>query len=87
MTTAADGQRRCLPPQIDSVFFADAACTSPIAGATALPGCTIAPTLPPEVTYATHAYPVGDVAAPTLLYTKPAAGDCAVLGAPPSGGS
>ena len=81
--TAADGQRRCLPGgQIDTVLFADAGCSAPIVSASSLPGCTVAPTLPAEVTYGTHAYPVGAAISPAMLYAKSSDGTCSLVGAP-----
>ena len=85
---AADDARRCLPGgQIDTVFFADEACTTPVVSASALPGCTVAPTLPAEVTYGTHAYPVGASVSPAMLYAKGSDGSCALVGPPPAAAS
>ena len=79
---AADGQRRCLPGgPLDTVFYADAACTMPLASASILPGCATEPTLPAEVTYQGHAYPVGAAVTPAMIYTRNG-NDCTVVGAP-----
>ncbi|HEY1586745.1 MAG TPA: hypothetical protein VGH63_13715, partial [Polyangia bacterium] len=81
VAVAADDQRRCLPGgQIDTVFFADAACTMPIISASSLPGCTVPPTLPAEVTYGTRAYPVGASLSPAMIYDKGSDGSCSVIG-------
>lgn len=81
---AADGQRRCLPGgPLDTIFYADAGCTTPMASASVLPGCTTEPTLPAEVTYQGRAYPVGAALAPALLYSG-TSDACAVVGAPSS---
>jgi hypothetical protein len=72
---------------VDTVFFADAACTTPIVSASSLPGCTVAPTLPAEVTYGTHAYPVGASLSPVMLYSKSSDGSCSVVGPPPAAAS
>ncbi|MGZ3427053.1 MAG: hypothetical protein ACXVCV_10415 [Polyangia bacterium] len=81
---AADNQRRCLPGmQVDTVYFADAACTTPVVATSVAAGCATTPMLPPEVTYQGHAYPVGAPASPAMIYDKSADG-CVLFGPPPS---
>jgi hypothetical protein len=81
---AADNQRRCLPGgEVDTVYFADEGCATPIVAASATAGCATAPTLPPEITYQGHAYPVGAPATPAMIYVTEANG-CSLVGPPPA---
>ena len=83
--TAADGARRCLPGSpIDTIYYADAGCTTAMMAMTVLTGCTAAPVPAPEETFQGHAFPVGDALAPAMVYSKSSDGSCALVGPPPS---
>ena len=78
---AADGQRRCLPGgQVDSIYYADPACATPMVSTAARAGCAVAPVLLAEQTIGGHAYPVGASLSPAVVYGKSADGSCAAIG-------
>ncbi len=80
---AADGARRCLPPALDAISYADAACTQPIFRMNAPVGC--APPAPPtEVRLDAHALAVLGAVTPSTIYAATGSA-CNAVGPPPSG--
>ncbi|MCU1283200.1 MAG: hypothetical protein JWM53_6746 [bacterium] len=80
VVTAADGQRRCLPPGPDSLSYSDPNCANAMYALFQTDGCAVAPAAAKEVSYQGRAFPVVGALSPSLVYSKNADGACVLVG-------